>query len=153
MSAVPAPRLEYQPMQMSDLEAVCAAERRIYPFPWTRGNFVDSLNAGHRGWLGFEDGVMMGYAVVMEVIDEVHLLNISVLPERQRDGVGTELMEHLFADARQRAMKSMFLEVRPSNASGLALYRRFGFAAVGERRDYYPAENGRENAIVMMRKL
>lgn len=153
MSAVPVPRLEFQTMRMSDLAAVNAAEQRIYPFPWTHGNFVDSMNAGHRGWLCYDGGEMVGYAVVMEVIDEVHLLNISVLPERQRGGIGSAMLEFLLDDERGRGAKSMFLEVRPSNVSGLALYKRFGFETVGERRDYYPAQSGRENAIVMKKVI
>jgi ribosomal-protein-alanine N-acetyltransferase len=153
MSALPVARLAFQPMQVSDLDAVSAAEQCIYPFPWTRGNFADSLKAGHRGWLCLEDGAMVGYAIIMVVLEEVHLLNISVLPERQRQGIGSALLQHLFAEGRAGRAQRMFLEVRVSNASGLALYRHFGFAVVGQRRGYYPAAEGREDAIVMARDL
>lgn len=140
-------------MDAADLDAVVAVERRIYPFPWTHGNFADSLAAGYRCWLCHQDGLMVGYAVVMEVIEEVHLLNLSVIPERQCTGIGSEFLEHLFGDARRRGAGRMLLEVRPSNVSGRALYRRYGFIVIGERRGYYPAEQGREDAIVMMRDL
>lgn len=136
-------------MEVGDLPRVVAAEQRIYAFPWTLGNFSDSLAAGHRGWICHDQQGMAGYAVMMFVLDEAHLLNISVLPELQRKGIGSGLLEYLFAQARAAGVKRMFLEVRPSNASGQALYRRFGFSVVGERRDYYPALEGRENAIVM----
>lgn len=145
--------LRYRAMTADDLDAVAVAERRIYAFPWTRGNFADSLAAGHDAWLAQEDGKMTGYAVMMQVLDEAHLLNITVLPELQRSGRGSALLMHLFDQARARAITRMLLEVRPGNLGGQALYRRHGFAEIGRRRDYYPAHQGREDAIVMARDL
>ncbi|MCX7167229.1 MAG: ribosomal protein S18-alanine N-acetyltransferase [Rhodocyclales bacterium] len=137
----------------SELDGVAEAEGRIHPFPWTRGNFVDSLAAGHQVWLAREDGRMIGYAIMMQVLDEAHLLNISVLPELQRSGRGSALLTHLFDLARAQAATRMLLEVRPGNVSGQALYQRHGFVEIGRRRDYYPAHEGREDAIVMARDL
>lgn len=136
-------------MTAADLDAVAEVERRIYPFPWTRGNFADSLAAGHGAWLAMEDERMTAYAVMMQVLDEAHLLNISVVPELQREGRGSALLAQLFGLARMRGARRMLLEVRPGNVSGLALYRRHGFVEIGRRRDYYPAHAGREDAIVM----
>lgn len=143
----------YPAMTEADLDAVAAAERRIHPFPWTRGNFADSLAAGYGAWLATEDGRMTGYAVMMLALDEVHLLNITVLPELQRHGRGSALLNHLFRLARVQAATRMLLEVRPGNVSGIALYRRHGFVEIGRRRGYYPAPDGREDAIVMAREL
>ena len=143
----------YRAMTADDLDAVAEAERRIYAFPWTRGNFADSLAAGHDTWLAQEHGQMTGYAVMMQVLDEAHLLNITVLPELQRGGRGSALLMHLFDQARAQAVTRMLLEVRPGNLAGRALYRRHGFAEIGRRRDYYPAHQGREDAIVMARDL
>ncbi|NJD33238.1 MAG: ribosomal-protein-alanine N-acetyltransferase [Betaproteobacteria bacterium] len=140
-------------MTDADLAAVAAAEATIYPFPWTRGNFADSLAAGYGAWLAQEDGRMIGYAVMMHVLDEAHLLNISVLPEMQRSGRGSALLIHLFAHARLQAAKRMLLEVRPGNLAGQGFYRHHGFVEIGRRRDYYPAHDGREDAIVMARDL
>lgn len=145
--------LHYPAMTEADLDAVVEVERRSHPFPWTRGNFADSLAAGYGAWLAREDERMIGYAVMMLVLDEVHLLNITVLPELQRRGLGSALLGHLFDLARMRSATRMLLEVRPSNASGQALYKRHGFAEIGRRRDYYPAQAGREDAIVMTRDL
>jgi len=145
--------LSYRAMTADDLDAVAEAERRIYAFPWTRGNFADSLAAGHDAWLAQEHGQMIGYAVMMQVLDEAHLLNITVLPELQRDGRGSALLLYLFDRARAQAVTRMLLEVRPGNLAGRALYRRHGFAEIGRRRDYYPAHQGREDAIVMARDL
>jgi ribosomal-protein-alanine N-acetyltransferase len=96
---------------------------------------------------------MVGYAVMMQVLEEAHLLNISVLPELQRQGRGTILLKHMFRLARERGVTRMLLEVRRGNASGLGLYRSRGFVEIGRRRDYYQAREGREDAIVMALEL
>ncbi len=143
----------YPGMTDADLDAVAEAEARIYPFPWTRGNFADSLAAGHGAWLAQENERITGYAILMQVLDEAHLLNISVLPELQRSGRGTALLIHIFAQARIHAATRMLLEVRPGNLAGQGFYRHHGFIEIGRRRDYYPAHGGREDAIVMARDL
>ncbi|QDX80571.1 ribosomal-protein-alanine N-acetyltransferase [Denitratisoma sp. DHT3] len=155
MSAVPhsSADLDFAPMTSADLGAVVAAEAGIYEFPWSHGNFADSLISGHRAWVACRRDRLAGYGVMMMVLDEAHLLNISVVPELQGRGLGSRLLEHFFADARAHGGSRMLLEVRPSNAAGLRLYARHGFAEIGRRRDYYPARHGREEAVVMERAL
>lgn len=145
--------VRYEPMTAADLDAVAEVEQRVYPFPWSRGNFADSLAAGHGAWLAQEHGRMTAYAVIMQVLDEVHLLNLTVVPELQRSGRGGAMLAHLFELARNAAAKRMLLEVRPGNGAGRALYQRHGFVEIGRRRDYYPAPGGREDAIVMACQL
>ena len=140
-------------MTPDDLAGVVDAEARIYPFPWTQGNFADSLKAGHRAVVAREHGMLVGYAVVMLVLDEAHLLNISILPEAQSGGRGEVLLGHLLEDARAQGTARMFLEVRRGNGRAQAFYRRHGFIEIAHRRDYYPANEGREDAIVMVREL
>lgn len=149
MNAVLTSTLDWQPMCAADIDAVMAVENRIYPYPWTAGNFRDSLDTGHGAWVCREADVMIGYAVMMNVVDEIHLLNISVVAERQRQGWGHAMLEHLLGLARRGGAGRMLLEVRPSNVAALALYARHGFTEIGRRRGYYPAGNGREDAIVM----
>lgn len=144
---------EYVVMQAADIGAVVDAETRCHEFPWTAGNFADSLAAGYGAWVAREEGRMTGYAVMMRAPDEAHLLNITILPELQRCGRGSALLRHLFAAAGAWGATRMLLEVRPGNVSGLALYRRHGFAEIGRRRGYYPARGGREDAVVMAREL
>ncbi|MDD5176934.1 MAG: ribosomal protein S18-alanine N-acetyltransferase [Sterolibacterium sp.] len=146
-------RFGFVPMKPSDLDAVLAVEQRVYAFPWTRGNFVDSLASGYSSWLMRDGEGMLGYAVMMLVLDEAHLLNISIVPERQQAGFGSVLLEHLFAVARSQAAVRMLLEVRPSNVAARAFYDRHGFVGIGERPGYYPAHQGREAALVMVRSL
>lgn len=140
-------------MTEGDLAEVTAAEQRIHPFPWSLGNFRDSLAAGHDCWLKREAGALVAFAVVMRAVDEAHLLNISVVPERQRAGLGRALLEFLCTAARQAGMTRMLLEVRASNVNAIAFYRHLDFAEIGRRRGYYPSSAGREDAIVMAKTL
>ncbi len=145
--------LALRPMQAEDVPAVMQIEQRVYPFPWTPGNFADALASGYLCQVAELDGKMVGYAVMMPAVDEVQLLNISIAAEQQGKGLGSELLEKMMDEARAGNMQRMLLEVRPSNTAALALYRRHGFTEIGRRRDYYPAHNGREHASVMERKL
>lgn len=150
MNAVPKPKPEFAPMGEADVDAVTAIEQRAHPFPWTRGNFVDSLKAGHCAWVVRDGGGLVGYGILMMTGDDAELLDITVAPECQRRGLGSILLDQLFEVARSHGATRMLLEVRPGNESGLALYRRFGFAEIGRRRAYY---HGKEDAIVMAREL
>ena len=145
--------LHLRVMTEADLNAVADAEQRIHRFPWTRGNFADSLAAGHGGWLALEEGRMVGYAVTMQVVDEIHLLNISVLPELQRGGRGSALLLQLSGLTRNQAATRILLEVRDGNVAARSFYQRHGFDEIGRRRDYYQGHEGREDAIVMARDI
>lgn len=142
-----------RPMRGEDLDWVCARETELHAFPWTRGNFNDSLAAGHELWVwGAEHGpdpAPLGYAVVRRAGDEAELLDIGVAHHAQGRGVGRALLARLIDHACEHGATQFFLEVRPSNAAALALYRSAGFEAVGRRRGYYPAAQGREDALVM----
>jgi ribosomal-protein-alanine N-acetyltransferase len=144
-------QLLYAPMVMSDVDEVFALESRVYPHPWSRGNFVDSLSSGYNSWtLRDEDGRLAGYFLLMPVVDEAHLLNVAVASERQGQGLGLYLLDKVCACARGLSMDSILLEVRPSNLRALKVYARYGFTEIGRRKAYYPAHNGqREDAIVM----
>ncbi len=150
MNAVLAPRLRRRPMTVADVPAVVAVEVRAYGFPWSRGNFIDSLAAGYLAEVlcDDEDGIV-GYSVAMGGVDELHLLNITVAPDHQGQGLGSLLLDALARQGRALALATLWLEVRESNDSARRLYRRRGFAEVGRRRHYYPAVGQREDAIVM----
>jgi [ribosomal protein S18]-alanine N-acetyltransferase len=150
MSAQPKPAEEFVPMCDEDLTQVVQIESVIYPFPWTRGNFLDSLRAGYSAWtLRNRSGAIVGYAVMMLSLDEAHLLNLSVALHEQRSGLGWRLLEWMAEVARGYGARTMMLEVRPSNESALRLYKTYGFECIGVRRGYYPAAVGREDAVVM----
>lgn len=140
-------------MAEGDLDQVDAIERQIYSFPWTRGNFADSLRAGYDAWVVCDTGQLLGYGVVMIALDEAHLLNISVAPQAQGQGLGRRLLAWIEQCAAARQAGSLLLEVRPSNAVAKGLYERSGYERIGLRRGYYPAARGREDAIVMRKPL
>lgn len=138
------------PMQPSDLPDVVAVEQAAYEFPWTHGNFVDSLRAGHSAWtMRDAAGGLIAYAVVMIALDEAHLLNLTVAPSCQRFGFGWRMLEAMAENARSHGARTMLLEVRPSNMAAQKMYERYGFLRIGMRRGYYPAHGEREDAIVM----
>lgn len=139
-------------MTPDDLDAVLAIEEAVQEFPWTRGNFADAIEAGYDAWVMREADRVVGFAVLMHAVDEAHLLVIGIAPERQRAGRGRALLEFLAARARTAGITRLLLEVRPSNLPALAFYRQAGFAEIGRRRAYYPARDGREDAIVMARE-
>lgn len=154
MSAVlkqAAPRITA--MTEAALGTVVRIENAIYEFPWTLGNFRDSLAAGYGCWLYEESDALIGYAVVMHALDEAHLLNLSIARAAQRRGHGLRLLAEISRAARGHGAKSMLLEVRPGNLAGRALYAAAGFSQVGLRRAYYPAHGGREDALVLSRTL
>ena len=138
-------------MTLADLDEVAAIELEAYPFPWTRVNFVDSLDSGYTGLcLRDTQGCLLAYSMLMPVIDEVHLLNLCVAPAKQRQGLGTAMLTASICAARVSGFASMLLEVRPSNLPAIGLYERFGFSVIGRRKNYYPAPGGsREEALVM----
>ena len=143
----------YRRMLEDDLEAVMAIESVIYPHPWTRGNFKDSLREGYHCWVLEAGGEIVGYSVVMIAAGEAHLLNLSIAEQWQRRGLGREMLQFLVKLARDFAAEKIFLEVRPTNVAGLALYADAGFSEIAIRRGYYPANGGREDAIVMQLEL
>jgi ribosomal-protein-alanine acetyltransferase len=140
-------------MTAHDVPAVAAIEAQAYAFPWSVGNFHDSL-ASNYGCVVLEQGVqLMGYAVVMNAVDDLHLLNITVAPPYQRQGYSRMLLGWAEQAAQRDRCSGILLEVRPSNQRARMIYERLGFNAIGIRRGYYPAAVGREDAIVMRKTL
>lgn len=139
----------YRRMAARDLDDVMAIESRVYTHPWTRGNFMDSMTAGHHCWIANVSGTVVGYSVAAIGAGEAHLLNLSIAAEWQGRSLGAELLRFMLKLIRDYAAARVFLEVRPSNTAARALYRRAGFSEIGARRGYYPAQNGREDALVL----
>ena len=156
MSAVaiePSVAPSLRPMRESDLDAVLAIERRAYEFPWTLGIFRDCMLANYPAWVLAQGEGIVGYGLLSLAADEAHVLNLCTAPEAQGQGHGRRLLRALLQLARARGAKRVFLEVRPSNAAAIALYDAEGFNEIGRRPRYYPARNGREDALVMALEL
>ncbi len=138
-------------MQLADIGAVHAVEASAYAFPWSRGNFVDSLAAAYPAWvIEGPDGELLGYLVAMRGVEEMHLLNVTVAPRARGRGHARALIEGLLGRCRADGVPQLWLEVRAGNARAQAIYTRLGFVTTGRRRGYYPASFGRrEDALVM----
>lgn len=152
MSAQLQPRaVRLRTLRAADLDRVLVVEKLAYSFPWTRGNFIDSLAAGYLAELLVNDrDEIVGYFVAMVGVDELHLLNLTVAPASQGQGHARALLDVLAQRCREHQAPALWLEVRASNARARHVYRQHGFAEVGLRRSYYPAPHGtREDAIVM----
>lgn len=132
-----------------DLPEILAIEEAAHPYPWSEAVFEECLRAGYRLDGAFVEGALIGYSVVMTVLDEWHLLNLCVDPACQRRGAGRFLLERLLDSARAAEAGCLLLEVRAGNRAAIALYQSAGFADIGHRKAYYPAPQGREDARVM----
>jgi ribosomal-protein-alanine N-acetyltransferase len=140
-------------MTEKDFRCVIDIEERAYSFPWTAGIFRDCLRAGCVAWVYESNQDILGYGILTSGGGEGHILNLCVDPDYQHQGVGSTLLRALLATAEVSDIATLFLEVRPSNKAALGLYEKFGFNEVGIRNNYYPAENGREDAVVLAKEL
>lgn len=139
------------PMSLADVAQVWEMEQQVHAHPWSEGNFRDSLKSGYEAWVLRRPGEeLLGYLLMLLAVDEAHVLNVAVAAAQQGRGWGRCLLDQATALAREKRMISLLLEVRPSNARALNLYRQYGFVQIGTRKNYYPAgATEREDAIVM----
>jgi len=138
-----------RPLAGADLDEVMEIENRAYRFPWTQGIFRDCLRVGYCCWCYMDNGAIRGYGVMSVAVGESHILNLTVCPEVQRQGIGSKLLKHFIQLARRHGADSVMLEVRPSNRKAISLYEKMGFNEIGVRPNYYPAEDGREDALLL----
>ncbi len=160
--------LSFLPMAISDLDSVLAIESVSHIHPWTKGNFSDSLAAGHWAYCVrpqlsdaikgsyLDPEILWAYCILFPAVDELHLLNITVSPKLRRLGIGVKMMHAIEGVAAQQNMPRIILEVRPSNESALKLYHRLGYEQIGVRKNYYPldaASGLREDALVLAKSI
>ena len=148
-------RARFVPLGLTDVEMLLAIESSAYEFPWSRGNFIDSLNAGYLARKRVDaGGAWFGYFIAMPGVQELHLLNLTVTPQHQRHGHARAMLDRLVNEGGALGAQRIWLEVRASNERAQQVYRRYGFREVGLRRGYYPAGAlARENALVMSLEL
>lgn len=142
-----------RPMREVDLTRVLVIERGSYSFPWSEGIFRDCLQVGYCCWVLEQEYTVNAFGIMQVAAGEAHILNLCVAVEMHGQGVGRAMLRCLIGVAREHGAESVLLEVRPSNAPALALYRSEGFRTVGTRRAYYPAHDGREDAFVLALSL
>ncbi len=143
----------WRPMAEADVAYVAALEAHIHLAAWTAGNFRDALAAGYSMRVGEREGRIVAYGVLMLAPGEAQLLNLSIVHDARREGLGAALLDLFIVDARRLGAEQVFLEVRVSNVAAIALYERAGFARVGRRNGYYPGGQVPEDALVMRRAI
>jgi len=144
----------FEPLAEQHLDAVLRVEQQAYAHPWLRANFLDSLQSGYQAQLLLADENLLGYFVAMKGVDEVHLLNITVAPQYQRQGWARVMLDALAIWAKGQGAQWLWLEVRAGNQRAMDVYVASGYRRVGERKSYYPAAQGqREDAVVMNLRL
>ncbi|MBT8435012.1 MAG: ribosomal protein S18-alanine N-acetyltransferase [Gammaproteobacteria bacterium] len=143
----------FRRMTLADIKWVMKVEREVYQFPWTDKIFNDCIRVGYHCWLALHQQHIVGHAVISVTAGESHMLNLSIAREHQRKGYGRQFIEFLIDEARERNAQTMLLEVRPSNAAAINCYNSAGFNEIGCRKDYYPAPEGREDALLFARQI
>ena len=145
--------VEVRTMSYSDLKPVITVEEKAYPHPWTLGIFRDCLRIGYNAWVMTLDKEIIGYGIVMLSPGEAHILNICIEPNFQKKGLGRYLLRFMLKKSMQTDVDMVLLEVRRSNEAAQQLYASEGFHELGVRKAYYPADNGREDAIILAKYL
>ncbi len=143
----------FRRMTLADVRRVMKVEREVYEFPWTDKIFNDCIRVGYHCWLALQQQTIVGHAVISVTAGESHMLNLSIAREYQRKGFGKQFIEFLVEEARARQAQTMLLEVRPSNIAAISCYNSAGFNEIGCRKDYYPAPEGREDALLFARHI
>jgi len=143
----------FREMTVDDLPAIMEIENQVYTHPWTKGIFNDCMRVGYNCWVYLEQDELLAYGLVSVAVNEAHILNICVAPDAQGRGLGRRMLHKLMQLAEARQGNSIFLEVRESNFIAQALYDQEGFNRIGLRKNYYPAEDGREDALVFAKEL
>jgi ribosomal-protein-alanine N-acetyltransferase len=143
----------YRRMTLDDLDQVMQVEHEVYEFPWTERIFSDCIRVGYHCWIALQQQTVIGHAVISVVADESHMLNLSITRAQQRKGYGQQFVEFLVSEARAQQAQTMLLEVRPSNTVAINCYNAAGFNEIGCRKNYYPASDGREDALLLARHI
>jgi ribosomal-protein-alanine N-acetyltransferase len=138
-------------MTEDDVPMVLAIEHQAYVFPWTEGIFRDCLRVGYHCRILEREGAIIAYGISSIAAGESHILNLCVRPSQRRQGLGRLMLNYLMDEAQRSRVEMMLLEVRVSNVAAIRMYQQAGFNEIGLRQNYYPAENGKEDALLMAR--
>jgi len=145
--------VEFRTMSSGDLKQVISIEEKAYPHPWTLGIFRDCLRIGYNAWVMTFENAVIGYGIIMLSPGEAHILNLCVSPDYQKKGLGRHLLCYLIKTTERTDVDMVLLEVRRSNAHAQELYKSEGFHELGVRKAYYPADDGREDAIILAKYI
>lgn len=145
--------LTFRPMTLDDVDTVIHLENQVYQFPWTDRIFKDCIRVGYDCWMADLENTVVAHAVISVAAGESHMLNLSVTENLQGKGIGKQFVQFLLNIARNKRAQIMMLEVRPSNVRAINCYNSAGFNEIGCRKDYYPAPNGKEDALLFAKQI
>ena len=146
--------IRIRPMKRADIKQILEIEKQVYHFPWSEGTLNDCITAGYHCWVCDQLDTIFAYGILSAAAaGESHVMNLCVAPSVQKQGYGRKMMQHLINEARRQQADMLLLEVRPSNEIAIGLYDSMGFNEIGRRKDYYPAAEGREDAVMMAIEL
>ncbi len=128
-------------------------EVAAYDFPWTKGIFADCIRVGYDCWIIENQRCVIGHGILSAGAGEAHILNLTVDHGYRGQGIGRQMLLHLITRARLLRAEAVLLEVRPSNQAAIQLYESSGFNEIGSRKAYYPAPNGKEDALIFALQL
>lgn len=146
-------RLSYQRMTLDDVDYVLTVENEVYPYPWTKQILQDCIRVGYECWLALENDTVVAHAIASVAAGESHLLNLSVSKKHQGKGIGKAFITFMVNIVRSKQATVMLLEVRPSNLPAIKCYDAVGFNEIGCRKDYYPSDNGKEDALLFAKEI
>ena len=145
-------KINFRPMNKNDIYYVHGIESLTNETPWSENNFYDALRFSKADVVTI-DGKVNGYVIYQYVMDEIHLLNISVAPQFIGKSIGYQLLKRVVDQSKYTFKKRIFLEVRESNQRAIKFYRRNGFQEAGVRKNYYKLNFGREDGLIMQKNL
>ena len=138
---------------IKDLKPIYNLECLCYPYPWSEKMLEDSLLGEHMCFVMEQGDGLVGHMILQQILDEVHLYNLCVLPSCRQQGKGHLWIDYLNQYAQKNDADKIYLEVRASNLAAQRLYLKRGFKQVGIRKNYYQSSKQVEDAIVMVAKL
>lgn len=139
-------------MTSSDIPVVHAIAQAVQLYDWNEKLITDCLRVGYECWVLVADKKIVGFGILSHGANEAHILNLAIIPEMQRQGLGHKMLQHLIEIAKINGAEEIFLEVRPSNVAARELYTQFNFVEIGIRKGYYAAIEGvseQEDALTM----
>ncbi len=145
--------IKLSPITQSNYLAAFSVQQNCHLYPWSQDVFADCLDGQYFAFQMEQLTEVMGYYIGLQVLDEVTLMDIGVKQSCRGKGYARTLMTHFIQQCRQRSIKDIWLEVRRSNLIAERLYLQFGFELIEERKNYYPTQEGRENALIMKKHM
>ena len=140
--------MKIRPASSEDLPTILTIENLTNEIPWTKEQFLSSIEVGHYSVVIENKEGVVGFAIYSPIIPESHLLNIAIIPSSQGQGLGRQLLQKVIMQNKILGVKSITLEVRISNHSAITLYKSEGFTKDAIRPDYYSGDT-REDALLM----